>query len=42
MAALAGKEALEVKRKRHSPEEIIRKLRDAEADLAGVGDDVLA
>jgi len=29
------KEALEVKRKRHSPEEIIRKLRDAEADLAG-------
>ena len=28
------KEALKVKRKRHTPEEIIRKLRDAEADLA--------
>ena len=34
MAVLARKEALEVKRKRHTPEEIIRKLRDAEADLA--------
>ena len=31
---MARKEALEVKRKRHTPEEIIRKLRDAEADLA--------
>jgi putative transposase len=24
-----------VKRKRHSPEQVVRKLRDAEADLAG-------
>ena len=34
MTALVRKEALKVKRKRHTPEEIIRKLRDAEADLA--------